>query len=199
MVSAANKSMESLQILQWCQEFDLPRPAINEGLDCYKEGSRFLPNKDAQIEIPKWSALVVRMRELQEQYKLLKEKEEKDLTEEEGVRCNEIKAEWARLKPEHEDLVERISKKRDQFDMCKNYRRSSQDLRAKAEAAEDARLAQQTGILGASVAGTEFAPVHFNLGQQRVGTPDNSPFSSSLQVNKRTHVNGENTSPPAPR
>ncbi|KAI9878774.1 MAG: hypothetical protein M1830_010576 [Pleopsidium flavum] len=189
----ANKSMESLQILQWCQGIDLPRPATNEGLECYKEASRFLPNKDAQIEIPKWSALVVRMRELQQQYKPLQDRE--NLSQEENNRRGEIKAEWARLKPKHEDLVQRLSRKRDLFDMCKHYRRTSQDARARAEAAEDARLEMQTGMFSTTSAAAHLPHVQHGHSQQMLDAPENSPWTATAQVNGDTSSARENISP----
>lgn len=192
-ILVGNKSMESLEILRWCQEIDLPRTATNEGLECYKEASRFLFNKDAQIEIPKWSALVVRMRELQQQYKPLQDKE--NLSQEESDRRAEIKTQWAKLKPEHEDLVKRLGEKRDQFNMCKHYRRTSQDLRARAEAAEDARLEEQTGMLSSTSAGAHLPPVQHGFGQQMLDTPENSPWSATAPVNEGTSSAKENVSP----
>jgi hypothetical protein len=55
------------------------------------------------------------MRELQQQYKPLQDKE--NLSQEESDRRAEIKTQWAKLKPEHEDLVKRLGEKRDQFNM----------------------------------------------------------------------------------
>lgn len=150
----------------------------------YKEASRFLPNKDAQVEIPKFSALQVRMQELQRAYGLLQDKQ--DFTEEESERRRELKGEWARLKPEYDNFLQRLRGKREQYDLCKVYRRTSRERKAKLEAAEFASLETQTGILDPTSAGTALQKTTNELGQQRLGTPGNSPWSPNSQVDRNT-------------
>ena len=173
--AAANKSMESLKILQWCQEYDLPRPATDEGLEMYKEGSRFVSNKDAQIEIPKFSAIQVRMLELQREYgQLLAKQDKQQLTQEERERCTQIETEWIRLKPEHDNLLRRLRRKRDQVDLAKAYRQTSRENKAKFEAAEFASMELQTETLNPTSAGNALQPTTNEVGQQRLGTPESS-------------------------
>lgn len=167
---AANKSMESLQILQWCQENNIPRPATDEGLEMYKEASRFLKNKDAQIEIPKFSAIQACMQDLQREYGLLQDKQVQ--TQEESERCMAIKAEWARLKPEYDDLLQRLRRKRDQFDLCKTYRHTSRERKARFEAVELASFEEQTEYSDPTGAGTAFQPTAKEVGPKRLGTPE---------------------------
>lgn len=177
--------MESLQILQWCQEIDLPRPATNEGLEMYKEASRYLQNKDAQIEIPKWSALQVRMQELQREYGALQDRQ--DLTPEEcEQRRTEIKAEWARLKPEYDKLGLRLMSKRDQFALCKAYRKTSQQRKATLEAAEFASMEMQTRSLEATRVGAALQPTTNEVGQQQLGTPESLPMSLESHTDQST-------------
>jgi len=177
--------MESLQILQWCQEIDLPRPATNEGLEMYKEASRYLQNKDAQIEIPKWSALQVRMQELQREYGALQDRQ--DLTPEEcELRRTEIKAQCARLKPEYDNLGLRLMSKRDQFVLCKAYRKTSQQRKATLEAAEFASMEMQTRSLEATRVGAALQPTTNEVGQQQLGTPDSLPLSLEPHTDQST-------------
>ncbi len=172
--------MESLQILQWCQERDLPRHATNEGLEVYKQASRYLPNKDAQIEIPKWSAMVTRMRELQRQLKPLYGKP--SLTVAEAERRREIIAEWRRLHPEYEVLVGRVREKRDQFELCKSFRRRSMELNLELEAAELARVEEQTGETNQNNHGAIFPPTPQAEGLPRLVAPITSPSSDNTQA-----------------
>lgn len=179
---AANKSMESLRILQWCQELDLPRHATNEGLDMYKEGSRFLPNREAQIEIAKFRALEVCVSELQRKYRPLHKKQ--DLTQEECQLRREIGTEWTRLKPEYDNLLQRVRRKRDQVDLCRAYRQTSREKKAKFEAAEFASMEVQTGAVDHTSSMATFKLTTNELGQQRLVEPENSPWSPYSHVDE---------------
>ncbi len=171
--------MESLQILQWCQERDLPRPATNEGLEVYKQASRYLPNKEAQLEIPKWTAMVTRMRELQRQFTPLQVK--KGLAAADAERRKEIIGEWRRLQPEYEVLVERIRQKQDQFELCKTLRRKSMELKVALDDAELARLEVQTGEMNPN-RGPDFPPTPQAEGHPRLVTPLTSPLSDTVKA-----------------
>ena len=182
--TAANKSMEALQILQWCQEIDLPRLATNEGLGVYKEASRFLPNKEAQTEIPKYFAIQFHMDELlQEINQYL---DSKDFRPEVSERLDEIEAVLARLKPEYDSLQERLRGKGDQVELCKAYRRTLRENQAKAQAAELASLEAQTGPLDTTDAEAALQATTNESGQQRLGPPGNSPWSLNSRVRQNT-------------
>ena len=115
----------------------------------------------------------MRMKELQQLYKPLQD--EQDLTQEESDRRAKIRAEWARLHPEHQDLVKRIGGKRDQFKMFKLYRERSQEFKKKQEAAEFAMLDEQMMTLEPRSTEAAYPPTTDNVGQQKPGTPENWP------------------------
>lgn len=160
--------MESLQILQWCQENDLPREAINEALTCYKDGSRYLPNREAQTDIPKYRALVKRLTEIQEQFKALQAKT--DLTPAEEAESVNLKEEWKRLRQIYMPLVQKLYPQRELLKFTARRRQKSQEYKRQQEAAEDERMAQQSPDLQMSSANAAFPRTPENGNQQLATT-----------------------------